>query len=87
MMNQAGRWRCSLGWMMIHIATTTSLIIRDRLRQGTIEKKMSTLSSRHIVSDSHVCGRIFKIYLPTLMTRPSDGIFFTIIKFNRYNSV
>jgi hypothetical protein len=49
-----------------------------RLRQRTREKRMSTFSSRHLVSYSHVCESIFKNCLPTLMTRPSDGIIFTI---------
>jgi hypothetical protein len=31
-MNGVGRWRCYLGWMLIHTFMMTSLITRDRLR-------------------------------------------------------
>jgi hypothetical protein len=82
-MNEAGRWKCSLGWMAIHIATTTSLIIHDHLRQGTRKKRTSTFSYRRIVSDSRVWENIFKNCLSTPMMRPSDDIVFTIIKFNQ----
>jgi hypothetical protein len=77
-MNGAGRWRCSLGWMSIHTATMISLIICGRLRQGIEGKRTSMFTSQHLVSDSRVCGSIFKNYLPTPMIRPSDGIIFTI---------
>jgi Plant mobile domain len=43
-----------------------------------MRKRMSTFSSRHIISDSHICEHIFKNYLPTSMMRPSDSIIFTI---------
>jgi hypothetical protein len=39
---------------------------------------MSTFISRYSVSGSRVCGSIFKICLRTPMTRPSDGINFSI---------
>jgi hypothetical protein len=74
----AGRWRCSLGWMLIHAVMTTSPIIRCRLRSRIGGKRTSTLISRHLVFDSRVCVNIFKSYLPTLMTTPSNGIIFTI---------
>jgi hypothetical protein len=45
-MNEAGRWRCYLGWMLIHTVMTTSSITRGRLRQGTWGKRMSTFSIR-----------------------------------------
>jgi hypothetical protein len=78
MINGAGRWRCSVGWMTIHTIMIISLIIYGHLRQGTWEKRTSTFSSRHIVSDSLIYGSIFKNCLPTPMMRPSDGIIFTI---------
>jgi hypothetical protein len=59
-MNGAGRWRYSLGWMPIHTVILTSPIIRSRLRQGTKGKRTSTCSSRHLVSDYHVCKSIFQ---------------------------
>jgi hypothetical protein len=77
-MNRAGWWRCSLGWMLIHIVMTTSSIIYDHLRQRTWGMRMSTFSSRHLVSGSHVCESIFKSCMSTPMMRPSDGIIFTI---------
>jgi hypothetical protein len=40
-------------------------------------KRMSTLISRHLVFDSHVCVNIFKSCLLTPMTTPSNGIIFT----------
>jgi hypothetical protein len=42
------------------------------------EKIMSIFSSRHSLSDSCVCGSIFKSCLPTMITTPSDGIIFII---------
>jgi hypothetical protein len=36
------------------------------------------LSSRHIISDSHGGGSIFKNYVPTPMMRLSNSIIFTI---------
>jgi hypothetical protein len=41
-------------------------------------KRTSTFSSRHLISGFRVCESIFKSSLPTPMTRPSDGIIFTI---------
>jgi Plant mobile domain len=76
-MNVVRQWRCSLDWMPIHTVMTTSSITHNRLRQGTWRKRTSTFSSRHLVSSSRICGRIFKSCLPTLMTRPSDDIIFT----------
>jgi hypothetical protein len=77
-MNGARRSRCSLGWMSIHTATTTSLIICDHLRQRTWGKRTSTFSSQHLVSDSHVCGSIFTNCPSTPMMRPPNSIKFTI---------
>jgi hypothetical protein len=41
-------------------------------------KRMSTFSSRYLVSDSRVCESIFENYLAIPMIKPSDGIIFTI---------
>jgi hypothetical protein len=73
----AGRWRCSLSWMLIHTVMTTSPITRGRLRSRIGGKRTSTLISRHLIFDSRVCVNIFKSCLPTLMTTPSNGIIFT----------
>jgi hypothetical protein len=76
-MNGAGRWRCYLGWMSIHIVTMTSPITHSHLRQGTGAKRISTFSSPHTVSGSRVCKSIFKSCLLIQMTIPSDGTNFT----------
>jgi hypothetical protein len=73
----AGRWRCSLGWMLIHIVMTTSPIIRGRLRSRIEGKRTSTLISRHSIFDSRVCVNIFKSCLSTPTTTLSNGIIFT----------
>jgi hypothetical protein len=77
-MIRAGRWRCSLGWMLIYRVMTTSLIICGRLRSRIGGKRTSTLISWYLVFDSRVCVNIFKSCLPTPMTTPSNGIIFTI---------
>jgi hypothetical protein len=77
-MNGAGRWRCSLDWMSVHIVMTTSPIIHGHLRQGIEGKRMSTFSFRYLVYGYRICGSIFKSCLPTQMTTPSDDTNFTL---------
>jgi hypothetical protein len=67
------QWRCSLGWMSIHIVMTTSPIIRGLLRSRIGGKRTSTLISRNLVFDSRVCVNIFKSCLPTPMTTPEQS--------------
>jgi Plant mobile domain len=66
-----------LCWIPIHIVTTTSLITRGHLRQGTWGKRTSTFSSPRSVSSSRVCESIFKSCTLIQMTRLSDDINFT----------
>jgi hypothetical protein len=76
-MNGAGRWRCYLGWMLIHTVMTTSPITHGHLRQGIGRKIMNTFSSPHTIFGSRVCKSVFKSCLLIQMTIPFDGTNFT----------